>query len=83
MGRPRKYNTAAEKQAAYRQRLTRETVVLHRWQVDQLQLRLDMLDKAIRAAANRGSALAVACRSASRETMLENLIRAFDQLERT
>jgi len=47
MSRRRLYQNAAEKQAAYRARLARETVVVSRSALDSLHHRLDVLQQAV------------------------------------
>ena len=80
MGRPRKYDTDAERQRAFRQRRTQEVVVVERRAWEQLHLRLDHLHTAIHAAAQAGDATARACCAVSIETTLEKLIRHFRAL---
>ncbi len=71
MGRPRKYETDAERQRAYRQRYAREVVPVDRHAWEQLHLRLDHLHQAIDAAAKAGDPTARACRAIMTETVLE------------
>ena len=77
MARPRQYQSAAAKQAAYRLRQTATTVVVDRAALDKLHQRLDTLQTALAEAARRGDPLARHCRAASIDTMLDKLIAAF------
>lgn len=70
MGRPKKYATAAERQAAHRER--KET------KDGDLVTQLYNLERAVWEASYRGDPLALACRSSSLPTMLERLQVAFE-----
>lgn len=79
MARRKRYTCAAEKQAAYRDRLRKETVLLDRRGWEQLQLRLERLQEVIQDAATRGDDFARQCRAASQDTMLEKMTQAFER----
>ena len=70
MGRPKKYATSADRQAAHRER--KET------QDGDLRTLLYDLERAVWEASYRGDPLALACRSSSLPTMLERLQIAFE-----
>jgi hypothetical protein len=77
MGRPRKYETNAERQRAYRQRYAMEVVPVDRHAWEQLHLRLDHLHQAIAAAKEAGDPTARACSAMMPELILEKLIVHF------
>ena len=78
MGRPRQYESDAERQRACRARREAATVRVERRALDGLHQRLDRLQQALWRAAERGNPTARACQAASVETILEKLIRHFD-----
>lgn len=77
MARPKQYQSVAAKQAAYRTRQAATTVVVDRTALKRLHERLETLQSAMAEAARRGDPLASQCRAASIDTMLDNLIVAF------
>ncbi len=77
MGRRRQYASEAERQRAYRLRREQESVRVDREALARLHQRLDQLQAAVVAAAAAGEPTARACRAASVETVLENLIGYF------
>jgi len=77
MGRRRQYGNDAERQQAYRLRREQESVRVDREALSRLHLRLDQLQAAVGAAAAAGEQTARACRAASVETVLDNLIHYF------
>ena len=79
MARPRRYASAAEKQAAYRARLQAGTATVDREALERLYQRLDRLQGAIAAAARAGDPLARRCRAGSVDTTLDMLIAAFEE----
>jgi hypothetical protein len=79
MPQPRLYPSAAHRQAAYRQRQRERTVALQRDTWEALTQRLGALEMAIWAAAARGEPIALHCRSASQQDMLDRLIGHFQQ----
>ena len=78
MGRPKHYATAADRQAAYRQRLHTETVVVDRPALARLEARLARLHAAIAQAARRGDPCARQVLHGSQETTLEALCAWFE-----
>lgn len=78
MGRPRQYDSAAERQRAFRQRQEEEAPRVDRRALDGLHQRLEQLQTALRAAATAGDEAARACPGTSVATMLEQLIRHFE-----
>lgn len=79
MPQPRLYASPAHRQAAYRQRLRARTLAPQRDTSETLTQRLDALEMALWAAAARGDPLAMRCRSASQQQMLDKLIDHFQQ----
>ncbi len=77
MARPKLYSSSAQKQAAYRARLSANSLTVDRAALEQLHQRLEQLQQAVCAAAGRGDALAARCVAASADTVLEKLIAAF------
>ena len=77
MGRPKRYLTAADRQAAYRRRRRETTAVVDRQALDRLHQRLEQLQLAIHQARVTGDPLAQAASAAFPETMLEKLIALF------
>lgn len=77
MGRPKRYATAADRQAAYRRRLRENTALVDRQALERLQQQLDQLQQALAAAHAQGDPLARAAYSASIETMLDKLTAQF------
>jgi hypothetical protein len=78
MGRPRRYESAAERQRAYRQREEETWAQVDRGALERMNGRLDQLQEAVRRAAAAGDETAQRCRAGSVETMLERLIRHFE-----
>jgi hypothetical protein len=79
MGRPRQYQSDAERQRAYRQREHATIARVDRAALDRLHRRLDQLQAALWAAAAAGDETARACQAAGIETMLERLTAHFAQ----
>lgn len=79
MGRPKVYTTHAAQQAAYRQRLRTDTVVVNRKSLDQLEERLNTLHFAILRAKQDGNPLARTVGFASVDTTLDALTAWFNQ----
>ena len=77
MSRPKRYASAAQKQAAYRQRQEAALVTVDRVALERLHERLEQLRTAVGYAAQQGNGFARRCRAASMETMLDKLIAAF------
>lgn len=77
MGRPKQYATFAERQAAYRQRVREETVVIDRARLDRLRAQLDGLQLAIAQAKRAGDPCARQVGHASVETTLAALTAWF------
>jgi hypothetical protein len=78
MGRPRQYDSDAERQRAFRERERATIARVDRRALDRLHGRLDELQAALwRAAA--GDETARACQAAGIETMLERLTAYFAQ----
>jgi hypothetical protein len=78
MGRPRRYESGAQRQRAYRERQEETWAQVDRGALQQMNGRLDQLQDAVFRAAAAGDETARACRASSVETMLERLIRHFD-----
>jgi hypothetical protein len=78
MPRPRQYATDAERQRACRARLAQLTVRVDRDALDRLHARLDRLQTAIHAATHAGDPIALACRAASTDTLLDQLASHFE-----
>src|SRR5574341_1201104 len=79
MGRPRRYGGGAERQRAFRERLETEWPRVNARALTRLNERLDQLQAAVRAAAAVGDESARACEAASVETVLERVIRHFEE----
>lgn len=77
MGRPRQYESNAERQRAYRQRQEMTLARVDRRALDRLHEQLDQLHTAVAEAARAGDQVARACRAGSVATMLERLTRHF------
>lgn len=77
MGRPKQYATSVERQAAYRQRVRQETVVIDRQQLERLCAQLDGLQLAIARAKRAGDPCARQVMHASVESTLEALTAWF------
>ncbi|WP_395091438.1 hypothetical protein [Armatimonas sp.] len=77
MARPREFDCAASKQAAYRARHVAKLVSVDRAALAGLHDRLERLQSAIVCAARNGSGFANRCRASSIDSMLDNLIDAF------
>lgn len=80
MGRPRKYQTDAERAAAYRKRQARR-VERERLAQDELLKKLLRLQKAIAGAARAGDYTAESCRAEKVVTMVDLLAAHFEALE--
>ncbi len=78
MGRPRKYGSDAERQAAKRARDKAQWVEVPRVAHEAHSARLEALQRAVSDAAKRGDVAAQACRAASVDTMLGNLTAWFE-----
>jgi len=80
MGRPRKYATAAERQAAYRARLAKDQrwVLVDRSCLELIVANQERVREAICLAAASGDPLALRCRAASAQTCLEKLAVWFE-----
>ncbi len=78
MGRPRKYLSDAERQAAKRARDKAEWVEVPRVAHEAHSARLDALQRAVSDAAKSGDAIAQACRAGSVDTMLDKLTAWFE-----
>ena len=77
MSRPREFDCAASKQAAYRARRAAQRVSVDRAALDALHDRLERLHSAILCASRNGSGFASRCHASSIDSMLDNLIDAF------
>ena len=73
MGRRKQYATAAERQAAYRQRVRADTVRVDRPALARLEKQLARLQEAITQAAHHGNPCARQVLHAGQETTLEAL----------
>jgi hypothetical protein len=82
MGRPRKYATDAERQAAYRARLPKDRTwtTADRHYVALLEARLDRMHHAIRCAADHGDVLAGSLRAGSTDTCIDKITSWFEGL---
>jgi molecular chaperone GrpE (heat shock protein) len=78
MGRPRRYESAAQRQRAYRERQEAEWAQVDRRALEKMNGRLEQLQEAVRRAAAAGDETAQGCRAGSVETVLERLIRHFE-----
>jgi DNA replication initiation complex subunit (GINS family) len=78
MGRPRKYESEAARQAAHRARSRAQWVEIDRASYEQHTARLEALQRAVQDAARRGDVTAQACTAGSIDTMLENLAKYFE-----
>lgn len=78
MGRPRQYESGAQRQRAFRQRLEGEWPRVNGVALERLHARLDQLQVAVRAAADAGDETARACQAGGVETVLERVIRHFE-----
>ena len=79
MARPRQYGSDAEKQAAYRERRESATTTVDKEALGRLHARLATLQTVVSRAADKGDTLAVFCRAASTDTMLDKLIALFQE----
>jgi hypothetical protein len=79
MGRPRRYGSGAERQRAYRERQEATWAQVDRRALTQMNGRLEQLQEAVYRAAAAGDETARACRASSVETVLERLIRHFEE----
>ena len=78
MGRPKCYASPAARQAAYRQRVDAEMVLVNRKALTQWEDRVTRLVDALTQAARRGNPLALQVCCAHRDTTVEHLIAWFD-----
>lgn len=77
MARPRRFESDAAKQAAYRARQEASLTLVDRAALDALHGRLERLQGAIACAARQGSPFASRCRAVSIDSMLDKLVDAF------
>lgn len=77
MARPRRFESDAAKQAAYRARQEASLTLVDRAALAALHGRLERLQGAISCAARQGSAFASRCRAVSIDSMLDKLVDAF------
>ena len=82
MGRPRQYESDAERQRAFRQRQRATIAQVDRRALERLHGQLDRLQAALWAAAAAGDVTARACQAAGIETMLDRLIAHFRECAR-
>jgi hypothetical protein len=78
MGRRRQYESASERQKAFRQRLEAEWPRVNGAALSRLHEQMAQLQAAVDAAARAGDAMACACRAGSVETVLERVIAQFE-----
>lgn len=78
MGRPRKYQSDAERAAAYRRRLAKNTVRVDRRTWERLQASLGRLQAAVEEAARAGDYTARLAQAERAETMLNVLAEHFE-----
>ncbi len=78
MGRPRKYSSDAERQAAKRARDKAEWVEVPRVAHEAHSARLEALQRAVSDAAKQGDVAAQAARAGSVDTMLDKLTAWFE-----
>jgi hypothetical protein len=79
MPRPKKYDSPAARQAAFRERTRAEFVQVPKQDMQKLNAKLNALHTAITAARQAGDALAFEVCTASPDTTLERLIDEFKQ----
>ena len=77
MGRPKCYASPAARQAAYRQRLDADMVLVNREALMRVEDQVTRLVDAMTQAAHRGNPLALQLRRAQRGTIVESLIDWF------
>jgi hypothetical protein len=77
MGRPRRHESAAQRQRAYRERQEETWAQVDRRALERMNGRLEELQEAVRQAAAAGDETARRCRAGSVDTMLERLIEHF------
>lgn len=82
MGRPRRYESAASRQRAYREREEERWAQVDRGALTRLNGRLDQLQEAVRRAAAAGDETARVCQAGSVDTLLERLIEHFTERAR-
>jgi hypothetical protein len=82
MGRPRQYQSDAERQRAFRQRQRATIAQVDRRALERLHGQLDRLQAALWAAAAAGDAAARACQAAGIDTMLDRLVAHFNECAR-
>ncbi len=78
MARPRKFEDDAARQKAHRARRKSEVVEIDRAALNALTARLERLHAAVADAAAQGDELALEARAGSVDTMLDNLVKAFE-----
>lgn len=76
MARPRQYATAAQRQAAFRER----SLVVERAGLEELRALLERLHLAARTAASQGDALARSLGGGTPETLLRRLCEHWEQV---
>ena len=79
MGRSKEYQSSAEKQAAYRARLAKDTVVIDRRVLDAFNRDLEELREAVYQAECRGDEFARRCRAKSVQSMIHKMIDMFNE----
>lgn len=82
MGRRKQYESGAQRQKAYRERLAKECVWVARWAWEFQCHHIERLQIAVVGAAAKGHALAQQCQSACPDTVLERLVTAFEEMAR-
>jgi hypothetical protein len=82
MGRPRQYGSGAERQRAFRHRLETEWPRVNGAALERMNRRLDELQQAVWAARDAGDEIGQRCSSVSVETVLERVIRHFQERAR-
>lgn len=79
MGRPKVHESNADRQRAWREKRKRETTVVNRNSLANLNSKLEMLQNAIADAAAAGDKQSRNLQAASVDTMLEKLIFEFSK----
>ena len=79
MGRPKQYQSSAEKQAAYRARLDKDTVIVDRRVLDAHHRDLEELREAVYQAQCRGDEFARQCSAKSVQSMIHNMTDTFNE----
>lgn len=78
MGRPRKYESDAQRQRACRARFHEQWIIVDRRALELLNDRLERLHEALYRAACRGDLLAAHCHCCSVDSTLDRLAEAFE-----